>query len=152
MTVKFKPDNITAVLEEMKSTRVQKYVGDMIVDQMKDSIAAGVSPVKGERRFEKYKDPKKYPAGVKPNLPVNLYLSGDMLEALKAFPEEDKVMIGIRDGAMAARAIDHNSGTNHMPRRHFLPTSKGDELTVSITRSIKSLYTKLMRDIIKSRR
>jgi len=124
-------------------------VAEQIISDMKESIAAGVSPVRGERRFVAYKDPKKYPGDQKNKRPVNLYLSGDMLAALKAYPAAGAgVNIGIK-GTQGVKAKAHNDGTKDIPRRHFMPSDAGDAFTVTITRRVRDLYARFLSDILK---
>lgn len=144
MTVKFKPDAIRNALAELKSAKVQSELGDMVVKEMRASLDVGVSPVRGERRFEKYKDVKKYPAGKKPNLPVNLRLTGEMLDALTHWVSGGNLTVGIRDSEQAKKAKAHNDGISPQPRRHFMPTDKGDELNVTITKKIQDLFARII--------
>ncbi len=150
--VTIKADGMKAMINGARSPAVQLEIGDMVVSEMKKSLEGGVSPVRGERRLEPYTNPKKYPGDRKPRLPVNLYLSGDMLGALRAWISGGKLMVGITDSEQKAKAKAHNDGIAPQPRRHFIPTDKGDEFTVSIQRQIKNLYAKLLGDIIKKRR
>lgn len=130
------------------SRRLKEEVAAQVIADMKESIAAGVSPVRGERRFVAYKNPEKYPGDRKSKRPVNLYLSGDMLAALRFYPTAGpSVSIGIKGQAgVIARA--HNDGTSTIPRRHFMPTDKGDEFSVTITRRIRDLYARAISDIL----
>lgn len=126
----------------------QKKVGELIIEEMKDSISKGISPVRGERRFIAYKDPKKYPADLKSKRPVNLFLSGDMLASLKFYPlKGESFSIAIK-GEQGAKASAHNNGDG-VPRRHFMPTERGEEFTVTITRKIRDLYAQILSDILR---
>jgi hypothetical protein len=133
----------------VSSAKTKRAVGEQIIEDMKDSISKGISPVKGERRFVAYKDPKSYPGDLKDKRPVNLYLSGDMLAALKFYPHAGAAIgIGIK-GPMGKIAKYNNDGTKHVPRRHFMPTEKGEEFSVTITRRIRDLYSSIISDILK---
>lgn len=144
MTVKFKPDAIRNAIAELKSARVQSEIGETVISEMKKSLKVGVSPVKGERRLEPYVNPKSYPGKLKPRSPVNLELSGDMLDALDYKVSDGRVTVGIFDGKEAVKARAHNDGEGNMPRRHFMPTDKGDELNVTISQKVRDLFAKIM--------
>jgi hypothetical protein len=151
MSVKItiKTDGIKKISKELTSPRVNMKVGELIVEQMKQSIAAGLSPVRGLRRFASYKDTEVYPGGVKPNRPVNLFLSGEMLAALLPKLKGSRLYVGIQDAKQAEIAKAHQTGTKHMVARRFMPTADGEEFTVTITRAIRNLYAKILSDIIK---
>lgn len=132
----------------VSSKRTKELVGEQVIADMKESIAAGVSPVRGERRFVAYKNPDRYPGDKKDKRPVNLYLSGDMLGALRFYPTAGPgVSVGIK-GSEGVKAKAHNDGTRTIPRRHFMPTDNGDEFTVTITRRVRDLYSRLLSDIL----
>lgn len=88
----------------------------IIEDKIKKLIDKGLSPVAGERMFQKYKDPKKYPGDLKsPNKP-NLRLSGDMLSNYQARATNDPMTItlGIHSDAPELERIKakaNNEGT-----------------------------------------
>jgi len=117
VTLKF--EGIQALLKELSSKKVKKEVGQLVVDEMKTFIAAGVSPVRGHKRFENYKDPDSYPGEQKSKRPVNLNLSGDMLAAL-TYKMDSKSKYGVRVGWFTGllggskqrdKAMTHNNGT-----------------------------------------
>jgi hypothetical protein len=150
MTTKVKLDGFKNVIRDLRASSTNAKVGEHVIGEIKKSLAAGVSPVKGERRFQGYSE--NYPGKLKPKLPVNLKLTGKMLGALRHWIEGGRLMIGIRDPLQAKKAKAHNEGKGHMPKRHFLPTERGDSFNVTITRSIRNLYAKLLSDIINKRR
>jgi hypothetical protein len=152
MKVVVKAKGVENMIKELNSPRVQTRVGAEIVTAMKESIAAGVSPIRGERRFVAYKDAEKYPANRKSRRPVNLFLSGDMLGALKYWILGSRLFIGIDDPTQAAKAKGHQTGANGIPKRRFIPSNKNEEFTVTITRRIRNLYAKILSDIIKRAR
>lgn len=133
-------DDIRKVVSDR---RVKEDAGALLIKEMKDHIASGISPVRGERRFVGYKDPKKYPGDQKSKRPVNLYLSGDMLAALKFYPlANTSFQIAIK-GEQGVKARAHNDGKG-VPRRHFMPTEQGEQFTVSIVRKLKDYYARLI--------
>lgn len=87
-----------------------------IESMIKPTIQKGISPVKGERTFAPYKDPKKYPGDKKASNRPNLTLSGEMLKHYEA--KEDRsdfaVTIGIHSDApddIRVRADANQFGT-----------------------------------------
>jgi hypothetical protein len=155
-------------IKELNSSRNLDKVGNLVVNEMKDSISRGLSPVRGEGRFEAYSGQKierggrskGYPFNVQkkfPNKkvrPVNLFLSGDMLEALTHKKKSDSILVGIFKPSEAEKAQGHQLGDpkKGLPRRRFIPAANGEEFTVSITRSIRQLYSELLDGILKKRK
>lgn len=88
MKKKFKSSNVEVewtfdLSEKLRKNFSNKDLKDetekVAIVMIKDLIDKGISPVNGVRAFEKYKDPKKYPAGLKPSNKPNLKLTGEML-------------------------------------------------------------------------
>jgi predicted AlkP superfamily phosphohydrolase/phosphomutase len=139
--------NLKKKLEEKK---VKEKIAELIISQVKEHIARGVSPVRGQRRFERYKNPDKYPGDRKTKRPVNLEMTGEMLNALDWQDSEGTtVTIGFFDPEQSEKAKYHNDGTANMAKRQILPTKKNEEFNVSITRLIRDLYARIISDIIK---
>lgn len=148
--VKISAPALNKLKTELSSERVQRVIARAVIDEMRRFIAIGTSPVRGERRFDSYKDKLRYPGDLKNSKPVNLQLSGDMLNAITFRIVRFGVKIGIFDKRQADKAITHLRGLNGVPQRKFLPVDEGDEFIVSIQRSIRTLYAKIISDIIKS--
>lgn len=78
-------------------------------------IEKGLSPVNGVRMFQKYKNPKKYPADLKQNNKPNLTLTGSMLLYYSTKPSnnEMEITIGMQDAPEEeiVKAIANNRGT-----------------------------------------
>lgn len=151
MTVKVtvKLESVERIRKEVQSQAIKKQAANLLIDQIKTFIAKGISPVFGFRRFPAYKNPDKYPADKKPKRPVNLKLSGDMLQAL-TFRDRAKfgIEIGWFGGKQAKKAGNHNDGDT-VPQRKILPTKKGERFNVSITRKLKGFYSQVISDILK---
>ena len=149
MAVIFKLTALKTIEKAFTARANKEKIAALIIANMKQSIAAGLSPVRGVRRFVAYKNPANYPGGRKNKRPVNLYLSGAMLAALKFYPSSGvAVTVGIK-GPEGEKAVWNNDGTKHVPRRHFMPTDSGDEFSVTITRKIRDLYSRILSDILK---
>ena len=120
-----------------------------VIAEIRRFIRTGTSPVLGVRRFDSYKDPKKYPGDRKDRRPVNLYLSGDMLGAINYKLFKNGIRIGIWDTLQRKKAETHMWGLNGVPQRKFLPIEEGDSFIVSIQRIIRDLYARKLSDILK---
>jgi len=155
MSVKVRLD-IRNKLKSLNSTRTNAQVADVVVDEMKKSIASGISPVRGVGRFVSYKHKDRYPLDKKTQSefpqkaarPVNLRLSGDMLNALTA-KSGSSIRVGIFDPDQAEKALNHQEGLNGVPERRFIPEARGEDFTVSIKRKIIDAYAKLVSEIIE---
>lgn len=138
---------------------LNKAVGDEVGRVMKTEVEkyldAGLSPVEGHGKFEKYKDPAKYPADEKSRLPVNLRLTGKMRAAITHWTEGDTLKFGIKkpDSPEGIRAGAHNEGTEHLPMRRFIPTEQGEKFKERINNAVRKVYAKFLDAmIVKSNR
>lgn len=148
--VTVKLDSIDEIRRAVNSPRVKRRLAEEFIPEVKKFILRGISPVVGERRYQAYKNPDKYPGGRKPNRPVNLRLSGDMLDA---FTFRDRAGTGFElgwfGGKEGKKASNHNNGDT-VPERRLLPDREGERFNASLTRFIKNFYIKLNSDILKS--
>lgn len=147
------------------SELAQQIQTEVIDETIKPLIASGVSPVEGyasgKRRFDKYKDPKKYPAKKKPKTPTNLFLSGLMLSFYTAKRITGNILrIGIPSDAPQAvkdRADGNNVGTKTksgavgIPARRFIPL-KGETYRVSVLRKIKKVYAERIARLLSTKK
>lgn len=139
--------NKTVVTQDFASK-----VGAVVVAGSKEAISKGLSPVQGVGRFVAYKDPESYPGKLKPARPVNLSLTGEMVNSLNFRKEGDKILVGIfadEVGDDVMKRVDtHNRGTHpHVPRRQFIP-EKGQSFIVSIQREVQRLYRERISEVI----
>ncbi len=147
--------DITRDIENFSDDQLKSLIGNTIINESKDFISKGISPVSGIKRFERYKDVKKYPGGKKDNRPVNLELTGKMLKELNWREiDKDVISFGIFPDApedVRIRAEVHNNGVPEIGivARPFIPSNKGETLIVSILRKILDIYEKKMDAIIK---
>lgn len=107
------------------------------------------------KRFYPNSVQDKYPG--KQKRPVNLELSGEMLERISWSGIIGGVNIGLKQASkkIRDRFISHNEGTNekrNVPRRAILPTGKGEVFTPGITQRIKSLYLARIRQLIAKKK
>lgn len=145
-----------AFFNKFMDVSTKKQVGDAIVDAAKQMIANGQSPVRSFGRYDRYKDPKKYPGDRKPARPVNLELTGEMLRfyGWQEDPkDENAILIGLLDSApddVKIRFEAHQLGTKVLPARRLVPIeSRGETWAISIMQAVKELYGRRLSAIIK---
>lgn len=118
-----------------------------------DSILLGISPVEGERKFDAYsqrytdaiKSGKFNRFGKKPR-PINLNLSGDMLESFFVKASGNGLVIGFND----EKAVKHTvTGVGYKKtKRKMLPISRGEDFKRKIKTTIVSIIQKAMDRIL----
>lgn len=90
---------------------------------------------------------KQYPG--KMVRPVNLYLSGDMLDYYDYVVRDSSIFVGVQGNSHAAEIAGyHNDGTDKMAQRKLVP-GDGEEWAVSIMRDIRDLYGARLAEIIR---
>lgn len=188
-------------LSAIKKLRLPKYskqVGELAVELSKELIASGTSPVRKFGRFVEYSGQRNrraagksrstskehgYPFSVQSKYPdkkvrpVNLKLSGDMLEAFTFKTTATGALIGVFDQEQKKKAVLHNNGGRvelkikrkistkvrnfihrkkaqktigfDIPQRKFVPSKAGDDFVISISRAIKNLYSTILEVILK---
>jgi hypothetical protein len=121
---------------------------EVIKESILGKIAKGISPVRGIGRFKKYSQSYRDAIGRgvytgKRKRPVNLKLSGDMINSFYVRAFKDGFKVGFTD----EKADYHNRtgpGGKKSARRRLLPTRRGSRFTKSIIRdiikAIKQLY------------
>lgn len=149
VSVKVTAPQLKKIGDAVTSTAFTSGLALAVIAEMRRFIRIGTSPVLGVRRFDAYKDPKKYPGDKKNQRPVNLELSGDMLNAITYKVLKDGIRIGIWDEEQRQKANTHMQGLNGVPQRKFMPIDPGDEFIVSIQRIIKALYAQKLSAILK---
>jgi hypothetical protein len=138
-----------------KATR--KKLGDTVVAEAKANIAAGISPVRWEGRFEGYSE--SYKAAIrrgkkdlkgKTVRPVNLSVTGDLMREYTHEGDENTVRVGFVDASTQNKKLAgyHIGGTENMPSREVVP-QPGQEWTVRIQQAIKTIYSERLSAIIK---
>ncbi|MCA9485962.1 MAG: hypothetical protein KC506_03910 [Nanoarchaeota archaeon] len=136
---------------EFLQKKIAGAVGNELRKEVLSSIKRGVSPVKGQGRFQKYSE--SYTGIIKRGIknkrvsPVNLTLSGELLDSIYVKLNNNKITIGFSDEKFEY----HNkpeSGSN-MPARRLLPTEPGEEFSKSITLRIRNLVLERVKQIFK---
>lgn len=128
-----------------------RTLGADVVDAMRDTIAAGYSPISGpgiQQRLAAYKDPKRYPGKKKAHTPVNLYLTGKFLSDLKfrviKVASGWGVSVGFTNRKSQLKEEGHRYGQNGQPSRPIIPI--GNEKFI---KRIQSLYMAVIREAIE---
>lgn len=139
-------------------------IGMAAVDEMKSAISKGLSPIKGNGRFPAYKwagkkalarksgtkkrselnreFQNKYPYSAmnefpdKKERPVNLKLSGDFLNNLKAKVMRGKIYIGFFEQPWAKYEEGHREGVNGQPKRPIIPSDEDEQFSDTILRRL----------------
>lgn len=150
--------------------RFEPYKGVAGVSKIA-KIARSLTGERKVRAKEKLSSSKKsvYPYSVmdkypdKKVRPVNLKLSGEMIDAIEVRPGSGKlksflfggntVLVGIFDKKQALKAETHNEGTqaDKVPQRKFLPTGQDETFVVSIHRKILAIIEKRVSYLLKRR-
>lgn len=116
VTVEWNFDFDKKIRDNFSNRQFAEHLNYTIDRLIKPKIEKGLSPVKGERAFQKYKNPKQYPAGQKPSNKPNLKLTGEMLYNYIAKEGKDvmSATVGIHSDAgdeVVTRAKANNFGT-----------------------------------------
>ncbi len=149
VSVKF--DMIEA-LDGLLDAKTVDALGSAFHEKVQGMLDQGISPVRGQRRLERYKNPESYPGNKKPKRPVNLSLSGQMRSHMD-YKQKDAQTIeyGFLSGTpneILELAGYHQDGTPNMAARPLVPT-KAEEWAVSIVRTLKEIYSLRLDSIIK---
>lgn len=134
--------------------RTQKDMAEAAIDGIKRQTSVGNSPVQGYGRFEAYSTQrgpvpdilkKRYPfnakAAGKKVRPVNLRLTGELMDKLSMRFEKNKILVGYfnppRELKEKIDSAQNGEPEKNVPQRKFLP-GKGERFTESIMRRIKN--------------
>lgn len=130
---------------EFKESAIED-VTNFVKEAVLKDVGGGVSPVTG-RAFPKYKDPKKYPGKEKRKSPVNLELSGDMLDSLSVDQlSGTKIRLTVSEDQMP-KADNHNkfsakSQDTGVPARKFIPNAaNGENFKPEIRKRIEQIIS-----------
>lgn len=149
----FNKSEMARILSEAFKNIPGGEVKSLIVDQ---SILKGISPVEGEGRFESYSDSYKdaidqgrYSKYSKKKLPVNLKLSGKMLDSFFVDTKEikNKIVIGF-EHYLAEIHSKLGAGKSKVIRK-MLPLKKGEEFKTSIRNGIIKLVKNELSKILR---
>jgi hypothetical protein len=131
--------------------------GNDAIKEIKELVAKGNSPIKGEGRFPAYKNPKTgYPATVrnkypsKKSRPVNLYLSGKFLKQLKVkvnVERKPKIQIGFFDQYGKTLEQGHREGANGQPSRPIIPAGN-ETFKPQVISTIKKLIAAAIKKMV----
>jgi hypothetical protein len=151
-----------------------KDAGEVAVTAIKKLIASGTSPVEGFGRYDAYgaqrnkikgKKARGYPLNVQKDFPnkkvrpVNLFLSGEMLDALgfqvKFRLQSFKTRLSIGFFGNISKSLREKIDTaqngnilKNIPQRKILP-GPGETFTISIQRAIKNALVESIKKSLK---
>ena len=132
--------DLPAGISKRMAVGVKRNVKDIILNE----ILSGKSPVKG-KTFKKYSPGYSKLKGREK--PVDLFLTGTMLESLKINKiKKSQVRLSFTD----KKARWHNRGEGNNPVRRIMPR-KGEVFKTKIMAKIIREFKKAMKDIIKKR-
>jgi uncharacterized protein (DUF1330 family) len=125
-----------------------------LVDDIREQITKGISPVAGGGRFKKYSD--SYRKAIKARTeqtafkggkvsPVDMTLSGEMMESLTAKKKTNTVVIEFED----KKAVYHNNqgaGKSKVIRR-LLPDQNGEKFNRKLLQTMRETVAEILRKI-----
>ncbi len=131
--MKFKSKNLSfewtydlskQIKKNFDHTALKNGIKKVIDEDIKGAIDRGLSPVDGVRAFQKYKNPKVYPADQKQSNKPNLNLTGSMLSKYDVKNKDHlSVTIGIHkdnDKKTLDKALANNEGTQGIRGKKLL--------------------------------
>lgn len=135
------------VKESFKVEMTTGSIGLEFVKAIQNLIKKGISPVEGFGRFQRYSDSyrnsiRNKSIDKKTVSPVNLFLTGEMLESLRAIRKNDKVFVEFTD----EKARYHQDGSDKMPMRRVLPEKRGEKFTKRVQQLIMKALKKAIRE------
>jgi hypothetical protein len=136
-------------LRKLKSKSLNA-IADSLIKEIKDRIAAGISPITG-KRFQSYKNPKKYPGNKKPSRPVNLYLSGDFLRSLRTRFRSGKnpiITVYFTKALSELKEQGHREGANGQRKRPIIPQGK-EGFTDGILTAVRKVFRMVLDKDLK---
>jgi len=127
---------------------------EKLEEEIKANISSGNSPVKGMGRYQQYSDSYKsaikkgsYRQFGKRSRPVNLILSGELIESLSVKVTNKGLKVSF-DNELADIHNRKGAGKSKTIRR-MLPTKNGEEFNRSITTRLKEVLAKVASKIFR---
>lgn len=137
----FSKEQFIKILSDAFANVSEAEIKKLIVDE---SILKGQSPVEGEGRFESYSDSYKdaidqgrYSEFSKKKIPVNLKLSGSLLDSFFVKKIKSGIQIGFRHFLAEIHTVK-GSGKSKVKRK-MLPVEKNEDFKGTIRRQIIKL-------------
>lgn len=163
--VKVNVKNLQKFLQDMpRKTQLasNRTIAEVIKDKILQLVSRGISPIEGNGRFPAYKsstkERKRYPDTVKGSYPskrrrpVNLFLSGDFLAALKAIPTSVNIIsVGFFSDYGKTLEQGHREGANGQAKRPIIPNESEAFTKVILTETLKA-YRKSVEDYLNRSR
>lgn len=153
-------DAINALKVDLAPSEVRKKIpkrvldeaGKEMIDEIKNLVSKGTSPIRGEGKFAAYRGTyrdriKKGKIPGKSLKPVNLTLDGDFMDSLEYKILADKtVSIGFYDSLSKKKEQGHREGANGQAQRPIIPL---DEETFK--KQIMDIYEEKLINFIESK-
>jgi hypothetical protein len=136
-------DKTMTKLKNAITKEVAEDVGEVVTEGMLKLIKGGISPIRGNGRFPRYKNPDKYPGDQKPKTPVNLELGGHFLNALSYVTQKsggNYSTVIFYEGEENDKERGHRDGANGQPKRPTIPSEKGERFAATIEKEIIEIY------------
>ena len=144
-TVRKRLDSFRTPLDKPEATQM----GKRVIDEMKDMISKGISPIRGNGRLPGYRGSYKeriikdgsIKVGRRKRVskrlrPVNLELTGDFLKKLKfrvrKLKRSQKITIGFFDKKSKLKEQGHREGANKQRKRPIIPEPPGEQFAQRI--------------------
>lgn len=156
MAVKVKIDHkeLDNLIPKIRREFIKNSEADLerlIVDE---SISLGISPVQGEGKFQKYSP--SYKEAIKAGRysgknisPVNMKLSGDMLNSFFVKKKSNGIIIGFKDELAEIHTLK-GAGKSKVIRK-LLPLGSGEDFKTSIKKQIIALLEEAVATILGKR-
>lgn len=143
-------DELQGLSQEDKQ-QVREEIGELLVEQILDSLASEETPVQGGKYKASlspdYAKKKKSETG---SSAANLDLTGELIRSIDYRIKGNSIQVGVFDSENAGKADGHNnfSGRSRMPdaRRQFLP-EQGQNFKKDIVDLIKETVENYKSDI-----
>lgn len=135
-----------AEIKGNQKARVKAAVAKAVAKVSKSSKAK--KKIVGNKARAKAKDlEQKYGKKVRP---INLFLTGEMLDGYDYRIQGDVIEVGMVSGSQDRKDIAsyHNDGTSKMPQRKIVP-GPGESFTITIMRAIADVYGSRLADLIR---
>lgn len=141
-------DELQGLSQEDKQ-QVREEIGELLVEQILDSLASEETPVQGGRYKASlspdYAKKKKDETG---SSAANLDLTGELIRSIDYRIKGNSIQVGVFDSENAGKADGHNnfSGRSKLPQRQFLP-QEGQKFKSDISSLIKETIENYKSDI-----
>lgn len=118
---------------------IRKEIGNLLVEEIKNDLSNQTSPVTGDPFDPLSVNYAKYKKAKKGNDKANLFLEGDMQDAIKSKLVKDGVQIYISKAKEVPKAFNHNVGDTTKARPFIPDEDLGQSFRPEIMEKINDL-------------